>query len=295
MTTQSKMNFAQVGINAMFTVVSILMIMPLVLVISISISEEKTLLTNGYRFLPQQLDFTAYKLILQSPGVLLNAYGITILVTILGTILSLLMTAMIGYAISRRDYRYGRVTTFYIFFTMLFSGGLVPSYILITQYLHLKDTLWALIIPYLLSPFNIMLMKGFLQKIPGEIIESCKMDGAGELRIFFRIILPLSTPALATLGLFISFMYWNDWWLGLLYIDNQKLVPLQLMLYRMMNTIDFLSTNLRRLNVMIDLADFPSLSARMAMAVLAAGPMMFVFPFFQRYFVSGLTVGSLKG
>ena len=295
MTTQTKINVAQVGINAMFTVVSILMIMPLVLVISISISEEKTLLTNGYRFLPQQLDFTAYKLILQSPGVLLNAYGITILVTILGTILSLLMTAMIGYAISRRDYRYGRVTTFYIFFTMLFSGGLVPSYILITQYLHLKDTLWALIIPYLLSPFNIMLMKGFLQKIPGEIIESCKMDGAGELRIFFRIILPLSTPALATLGLFISFMYWNDWWLGLLYIDNQKLVPLQLMLYRMMNTIDFLSTNLRRLNVMIDLADFPSLSARMAMAVLAAGPMMFVFPFFQRYFVSGLTVGSLKG
>jgi len=295
MTTQTKINVAQVGINAMFTVVSALMILPLVLVVSISISQEKALLANGYRFLPEKLDFTAYKLILQSPGVLLNAYGITILVTALGTVMSLLMTAMIGYAISRRDYRYGRVTTFYIFFTMLFSGGLVPSYILITQYLQMKDTLWALIIPYLLSPFNIMLMKGFLQKIPGEIIESCKMDGAGELRIFFRIILPLSTPALATLGLFISFMYWNDWWLGLLYIDNQKLVPLQLMLYRMMNTIDFLSTNLRRLNVMIDLANFPSLSSRMAMAVLAAGPMMFVFPFFQRYFVSGLTVGSLKG
>ncbi|TLS51281.1 carbohydrate ABC transporter permease [Paenibacillus antri] len=292
---QTKTNPGQVAINLMFAVVSLLMILPLVLVVSISVSEEKSLLTNGYRFIPESLDFTAYKLILQTPGVLLNAYGVTILVTIAGTILSLLMTAMIGYAISRRDYRYGRITTFYIFFTMLFSGGLVPSYILITQYLHLKDTIWALIIPYLLSPFNIMLMKGFLQKIPGEIIESCKMDGAGELRIFFRIILPLSTPALATLGLFISFMYWNDWWLGLLYIDNQNLVPLQLMLYRMMNTIDFLSSNLRRLNVMIDLASFPSLSSRMAMAVLAAGPMMFVFPFFQRYFVSGLTVGSLKG
>lgn len=290
-----KLNVPQVLINGMFTVVSLLMVLPLVLVVAISMTEEKSLLTNGYRFIPEQLDFTAYKLILQSPQMLLNAYGVTILVTVAGTVVSLLLTAMIGYVISRRDYRYNGVTTFYIFFTMLFSGGLVPSYILITQYLHMKDTMWALIIPYLLSPFNIMLMKGFLQKIPGEMIESCKVDGAGELRIFFRMILPLSLPALATLGLFISFMYWNDWWLGLLYIDNQRLVPLQLMLYRMMNTIDFLSSNLRRLNVTLDLSNFPSLSSRMAMAVLAAGPMMFVFPFFQRYFVQGLTVGSLKG
>ncbi len=286
---------AQFAIHTFFILLSVMMVAPMLLVIAISVTDESSLLLNGYRFIPEAIDLTAYKLILEGPKLLLQAYGVTIAVTVIGTLLSLLITAMLGYAISRRDYRYGRITTFIVFFTMLFSGGLVPSYILITQYLHMKDTLWALIVPAMLSPFNVMLMKGFLSKIPGEIIESAKIDGAGEFRIFFTMILQLSTPALATLGLFISFMYWNDWWLGLLYIDNQKLVPLQLLLYRMMNTMDFLAANLSRLNVRIDMSNFPSLSAKMAMAVLAAGPMMFVFPFFQKYFVKGLTVGSLKG
>ncbi|WP_264373564.1 carbohydrate ABC transporter permease [Paenibacillus psychroresistens] len=165
-----------------------------------------------------------------------------------------------------------------------------------TQYLHLKDTIWALIVPGLLGPFNLIMLRVFMQSIPSEIIESAKMDGAREYRIFFTIIIPLSTPGLATLGLFISFGFWNEWFNGLLFINNDKLIPLQLLLVRMMNTIDFLTTKrefIRGLH--IDRASFPSLSARMAMAILVAGPMLIIFPFFQKYFVKGLTIGSLKG
>ncbi|MBW7455771.1 carbohydrate ABC transporter permease [Paenibacillus sepulcri] len=286
---------AQLIINLFFLVLSALIVIPLLLVISISISDEKSLLTTGYRLIPSHINFSAYSMILQNPGQLLQAYGVTILVTVVGSVAGLLLTSMVAYSISRADYSYRRATTLYVFFTLLFSGGLVPFYILVTQYLGIKDSIWALIIPYLINPFYVLIMKGFMEKLPGEIYESAKMDGASEYRIFFKIVLPLSTPALATVGLFISFAYWNDWWLGLLFIDNQKLVPLQLLLYRIMNTIDYLSNNIDRVNVQIDMTQFPKLSARMAMAVLAAGPMMFVFPFFQRYFVSGLTVGSVKG
>lgn len=282
-------------INLFFCVVTLSMLIPFFLVISISLTKEESIFKEGYQFFPSSIDFTAYRLIFNDPGVLLNAYGVTIFVTVVGTLLSLLLTSMMGYVISRRDYRYNRLTTFYVFFTMLFSGGLVPSYILITQYLGLRDTVWVLIIPAILNPFNIMLMKGFLSRIPGEIIESAKIDGASEFRIFFTMILPLSVPALATLGVLSSFAFWNDWWLGLLYIENQKLVPLQLLLYKMMAQMEFLRSMINFTNIRIDTSDFPTLSSRMAMAVLAAGPMMFVFPFFQRFFVSGLTVGSLKG
>jgi putative aldouronate transport system permease protein len=290
----SRLTVPKMIINLFFTLITIAMVVPMLLVVSISLSEEKELLTNGYRLIPEKFSLLAYELILNSPGQLLKAYGVTIFVTVTGLVLSLLVTAMIAFSISRKDYRYGRITTLYVFFTMLFSGGLVPFYILVTQYLHLKDSIWALIIPYLVSPFNVLILKGFLEKLPAEIFESAKMDGASEYRIFFRIVLPLSTPALATVGLFIAFAYWNDWWLGLLFIDNQNLVPLQLLLYRIMSTIEFMTNNISMVNVQVDLSQFPSLSSRMAMAVLAAGPMMFVFPFFQRYFVAGLTVGSVK-
>lgn len=287
---------ADLFIHLFFIALSIAVIVPFVLVVSISLTDEKSLLSHGYHLIPRQFNLLAYKLIFNAPTQLLRSYLITIVVTVIGTIISLLITAMIAYSLSRRDYRYRKVTTLFVFFTMLFNGGLVPLYILVTQYLHMKDTIYALIVPYLVSPFYILIMKGFLDKLPAEMIESAKIDGSNEWRIFFAIILPLSTPALATVGLFISFSYWNDWWLGLLFIDNQHLVPLQLLLYRIMSTIEFLSNNLRsNTTVLINLQDFPNLSARMAMAILAAGPMMFVFPFFQRYFVSGLTVGSLKG
>lgn len=288
--------FPQFIIHLVFILVTLSMVLPFLLVVSISFSDEMDLIKNGYSFIPRVFSLEAYSLVLQAPKAILRAYGVTAGVTVAGTVIGLLLTAMTAYAISRSDFRYNRIGTFIIFFTMLFNGGLVPSYILMTQVLHLKDTLWALILSGMLTPFNIMVMKGFMAKIPYEIVESAKVDGAKELMIFFRIVLPLALPALATIGLFISFGYWNSWFAAMLYIDNPKLVTLQLMLVRIMDSIEFMSQNEEMLAQLGSAQrDFPALSARMAMVILAAGPMLLVFPFFQRFFVQGLTVGSLKG
>lgn len=284
-------------INMLFCLLSIAMLIPFLLVIAISFSTEQSLLNYGYQFIPHEFSVEAYQIIFKSPMVMINAYGVTTIVTIIGTIVGLLLTALTAYTISRRDFRYAGIFTFYIFFTMLFSGGLVPTYILMTQYLKVQNTLWAMILPGMLTPWNILIMKGFLSKIPFEMIESAKVDGAKEIRIFFTLILPLATPALATLGLLISFSYWNSWMPALLYIDKESMVPIQLLLVRILENIEFLTSNEAFQNgiIQIDLSEFPALSTRFALAIVAAGPMMVIFPFFQRYFVSGLTVGSLKG
>ncbi|MFE0557635.1 carbohydrate ABC transporter permease [Paenibacillus sp. NPDC058910] len=291
-----KFELPKLLIHLLFILLSLAVVLPFLLVVAVSLTDEASLSDNGYQFLPESFSLEAYRYLLDAPDILLRAYGVTITVTVIGALAGLLLTAMTAYVISRPDYRYNRATTFYVFFTMLFSGGLVPSYILITQYLHLKDSLLALILPVLLSPFNIMVMKGFMSKIPLEIVESAKIDGARELRIFFRIILPLSTPALATLGLLISFTYWNEWFNAMLYIDDPNKVPLQLLLVRTLGSIEFITSNSEFAQQLgVDLSSFPNNSARMAIAVLAGGPMLIIFPFFQRFFVKGLTVGSLKG
>ncbi|MGO4547755.1 carbohydrate ABC transporter permease [Paenibacillus sp. 2TAB23] len=296
MPTTKKFNVMNGVINVFLTVLCLMIALPFVLVVIISITSENSLVQNGYQFLPKEWSFEAYRIVFQKPDPLIKGYLVTILITVVGTVLSLLLTAMTAYPISRMDFRYNRPITFYIFFTMLFNGGLIPFYIMMTQYLHLKNSLLALILPTLLSPFNIMIMKGFLDKIGKEIIESAKVDGAKEFRIFFRIILPLATPALATLGLFISFGYWNEWFYALLFIDNDKYIPLQLLLVRILSQIEFLANSpLAQVADKLAYANFPTLSVRMAMAILAGGPMLIIFPFFQKYFVKGITVGSLKG
>lgn len=237
----------------------------------------------------------AYHFLLQSPKQLLTGYSVSIMVTVFGTALSLVLTAMLAYAISRKDFRGANTISFIIFFTLLFNGGLVPWYILIKKYLHLDNSLLALILPYVIAPWHVLLMRGFLSEIPLSLIESAKIDGAKEWRIFAQIVLPIAKPAMATVGLFIAFIYWNDWWLAMLYIDNEKLVPLQYMLYRIMNNIQYLSSHVKPGTVNIDASQFPNESARMAIAILAAGPILIVFPFFQKYFVKGLTVGAVKG
>jgi len=286
--------YARLAIHLFFLLVSVCMAVPFLMMIIASFSSEQSIINHGFSFLPKQFSVEAYRIIFKNPMLLMNGYLVTITITVIGTLSALLLTALTAYPISRREYRYRGATTFYIFFTMLFSGGLVPFYILMTQYLHLKDTLGALILPLLLSPYNIMIMKAFLDKIPGEIVESAKIDGAREIRIFFRIILPLSGPALATLGLFIAFGYWNDWFNALLYIDNPRLVPLQLLLARIINQIEFLSSS-PLANGLVDTSKFPTLTTRMAMAVMVGGPMLILFPFVQKHFVHGVTVGSLKG
>ncbi|QNK55674.1 carbohydrate ABC transporter permease [Paenibacillus sp. PAMC21692] len=296
MPTAKRFNIMNGCINIFLTILCLMIALPFVLVVVISLTSENSLVQNGYQFIPKEWSLEAYRITFAQPDPLIRGYLVTIMITVIGTVTSLLLTAMTAYPISRRDFRYNRPITFYIFFTMLFNGGLIPFYILMTQYLHLKNSLMALIIPALLSPFNIMIMKGFLDKIGKEIIESAKVDGAREIRIFFTIILPLSTPALATLGLFISFGYWNEWYNALLFIDNDRFVPLQLLLVRILTQIEFLANSpLAQVADKLAFANFPTMSVRMAMAILAGGPMLVIFPFFQKYFVKGITVGSLKG
>lgn len=288
-----RISIARLIINTFFIVISVLMVLPLLLVVSGSFTKESALLTHGFQFIPPEFSLNAYRVMFELPEVIFRAYGVTILVTLIGTFLSVFIISLTGYVISRRTYRYRRMTTILILITLLFSGGLIPSYILITQYLHLQDTIWALILPILFNPFLVLVMKGFINTIPEDLIDAAKMDGASEWRIYQSVILPLSRPALATVGVIVSFMYWNDWWLALLYIDDPRRTPLQLLLWRTLNRIEFIASN-PDVQLMFDSIDLPSLSLRMAMVVLAAGPMMFVFPFFQRFFVKGITVGSLK-
>lgn len=282
-------------IHFVFILFSLACIIPLVSIISISLSNETDIIKNGYSLFPRVFDISAYAYVLYEPIQIINAFKVSIIVSILGTFISLIVTAGIAYTLSRHDYKFKNPLSFYVFFTMMFNGGLVPTYILISNYLHLKDTIWVLILPYVAAPFFILLLRTFMQKIPYDIIESCMMDGASEFRIFFQIILPLAKPGLATIALFTILQYWNDWFLSLLYIEKESLVPLQYMLYRMMNNITFLTSSSNQMPPGLNNAVIPSESARMAMAILAAGPMLAVFPFFQQYFVRGLTVGAVKG
>lgn len=284
-------------IHLFFVLLTLSMLIPLALIIIVSLSDEQSILHHGFRIIPDKFSTEAYHYFLKTPETLLRAYGVTITVSVLGTILSLILTSTMGYTLSRRDYGLQRLTSFYVFFTMLFNGGLVPFYILMTRGLQLKDTLWAMIVPGLLSPFYVLIMKGFMSKIPYEVIESAKVEGAREWRIYAQLILPLSKPALATLGLFIMFNFWNEWFNALLFIDNPNLVPLQLLLVRTMNSLDFITSRPEFAAAMVsfDMSKFPSTSAKFAIAIMSAGPMLLVFPFFQRFFVKGLTVGAIKG
>lgn len=289
-----KGRLSNAALNIVFIVMSILVLIPLVYIVSISFSTSNDISQYGYTIIPYHFDITAYKYLFQAPKQIVTGYFISILVTMLGTTLGLILSSSLAYVMTRKDYRYRNITSMYVFFTMLFNGGLVPFYMVMTKILHVQDTIFALFIPYSINAWFTMLMKGFMQTLPFEIIESAKIDGSSEFNTFVRIILPLAKPALATVGLFYAFAYWNDWWLAMLFINKESLVPLQFMLYRTMNNLAFvLSTVSSAINV--DLSNIPNESLRMAMAVLAAGPMLIVFPFFQKYFVKGLTVGSVKG
>ncbi|MFD0619603.1 carbohydrate ABC transporter permease [Paenibacillus sp. GCM10027629] len=290
-----KKTLPQIMIHILFILFSLACIIPLISIISVSFSNETDIVKNGYSLIPRKIDFTAYAYILYQPIQLINSFMVSLFVSLFGTFLSVLVMSGISYSLSRGDYKFRNSLSFYVFFTMLFNGGLVPTYILISNYLHLKNTIWVLILPYLAVPWFILLLRSFMQKIPYTIIESCMIDGASEFRIFFQMILPLAKPGLATVALFTLLQYWNDWWLSLLYIEKESLVPLQYMLYRMMNNIQYLTSASNMMPPGMNNAVLPSESARMAMAILAAGPMLAVFPFFQKHFVKGLTVGAVKG
>lgn len=280
-------------IHAILIVLSLLFLLPLVVVISGSFSSEKDISLYGYALLPEHFTLTAYQFLFQDPTQILDAYGVSIFVTIVGSAASLLIMALLGYVISRRDFRFRRALSFFALFTMLFNGGLVPIYLIMTQLLHVQDTLLAYILPYLVLPFYVLLLRTYFSGLPTELIEAAKLDGASEWRIFFQIVVPLSTPALATVGLFSMLVYWNDWFQGLLYISNPHLFSLQYLLYQIQQNITILATSGSASDV--SAVTIPSQSVLMAMAVIAIGPIILAFLFTQRYFVRGITLGGLKG
>ena len=286
------MTFSRLMMHFVLFGFALLCIVPMLAVISISFTDNHSLVHDGFRLIPQQFSLGAYRYALADYEGIIRAYWVTIRVTITGTILALLSTSGIAYAISRVDFKLRKPLSFYVFFTMLFSGGTIPFYMLIVNYLGLFNNIWALILPGLVGAWNVLLLRTFFAKIPMEIIESATIDGANEYTIFFRIVLPLSKPALATIGLFIMLFFWNDSWFALLFMHDNSRIPIQLVLVRVMAVAHFLTTTNNPLLVGMRA---PTEALRMALVVLAAGPMMFVFPFFQKYFVKGLTVGAIKG
>jgi len=283
--------------NILFTIYSIVCIVPLLLVVGVSFSDEKSIITGGYNFIPKVFSLEAYKWVFKSGDTIVRAYGLSIMITIVGTLCSVAIISMFSYVISRKDFKYRNVFSFIVFFTMILNGGMVPWYKVYTNLLHINNTLLAYIVPSLVNAWYVMIMRTFFQtNVPDSIIESARIDGAGEFRTFLKIVMPLAKPGLATIALFQTLGFWNEWYLPLMLIEDSKLYNLQYILYKTLNAIQYLSqaSNVSGGTAEI-LAKLPSETARMAMCVLAIGPIILAYPFFQKYFIKGLTVGAVKG
>ncbi len=285
-------------LNIIVGILAFACVYPFLFVLMISVTDERSLVLKGYKFFPEVYSLSAYRYIFKAGEQLIKSYGVTIFVTIVGTVLTVLLTALYAYALSRPEFKYRKFFNFVAFFTMLFGGGLVPFYIVATQVLNLKDSIWSLILPLLLNVFFIMVLRTFFKNnIPQSIIDAARIDGAGEFRIFFTIVMPLSLPSLATIGLFSALTYWNDWFNALLFINNPNLTPLQHMLMKVQNNMEFLIKNASSLGggqAFELIQSMPQEATRMAMVILATGPIVLAYPFFQRYFIKGLTVGGVK-
>ncbi|WP_027092936.1 carbohydrate ABC transporter permease [Cohnella thermotolerans] len=295
MPLQRRFSWTQTILVILVTLFSLACLFPFLMVISGSLSTEKDIVNNGYSLIPRHVTLDSYKILLLGSNRILDAYGVSILVTSIGTALSVVVNGMGGYVMGRRSFKYRNILSIYVIITMLFSGGLVPWYIICVRYLDLKDTLWAMILPPLANAFNMFLIRNFMQSIPEDLYESAKIDGASEYRIFFRLIAPLSVPVLATVGLFVALGYWNDWFLGLMFIDKSELQPLQLLLRALISNVEFLKSSGNAAAMQRIAPAIPSESIKMALTVITIGPIVFLYPFVQRYFVKGLMVGAVKG
>lgn len=277
----------------LIAIFGIICVIPFLLIIASSFTSENYIIKNGYVLWPKDFSLAAYQLIFQNPGKILKAYLVTIFATVVGTAVSVFINAMTGYVLQRKNFKWRNIFSFYFFFTTLFSGGLVPWYILCVKYLHLKNTIWALIVPTIVSVWHIILVKGFMGGIPMEITESAKIDGAGDFKIFVKLILPLSKPVVATIGLFTALTYWNDWYMCMLFIDKNDLMNLQYLLYQLMGSIKALREIASQTTVSV--SSMPIESTKMALTVVATGPIILLYPFVQKYFVKGITLGAVKG
>lgn len=284
-------------LSGMFILLGLICVLPVILVFMISISSEQTIAQNGYQFWPKEFALNAYNYLWTARATLFNALKISVIVTIGGTVIGLILNTSIAYSLSRKNFKFKNFFTWVIFIPMLFSGGMISFYIVVANMLGLKDSILALMLPMAVSSFYIIILRTFFTTtVPDALVESAKIDGASQLRIFTTIVLPISLPAIATVGLFLTFSYWNDWYNALLFIDNSKLVPLQAMLNRIEGDIKFLNENVGQLGASAaDLvASLPTESVKMAIVMVIVLPIACSYPFFQKYFISGLTVGAVK-
>jgi putative aldouronate transport system permease protein len=284
-------------IYLVFILVALSFIVPFVYVLTASVTTEEYIQHHGYKMLPRELSFAAFDLVFRNPAKIRNAYLVTAFQAAIGTLAGIVIMSLCAYTLSVPDFRLKRSITFYIFFTMLFSGGLIPAYILNTQYLRIGNTIWIYIIPSLASAFYIIIFRTFFQSLPSSLRESAKIDGAGEWVVYLRIIMPLSKPVLATIALFVVLDRWNDWYTSLIYVRKPELYTLQFLLQQILMQAQLVRDMAKEFPQYFKASDMklPVEGIRFAMVVVAAGPMLVIFPFFQKYFVRGLTIGAIKG
>lgn len=282
--------------NLLLIALCILTLVPIYVIVIASITSEASLASNGYRLWPQEFSVSAYGFLFSQGSIVITAYKNTIISTVAGTVMSVIMVGLYAYPLSRDNFKFGTFFTFYAFFTMLFSGGLVSYYMVTRQVLLLHNTLWALFLPSAFSPFWVIVMRTFYKlNVPNEIIEAARIDGANEWRTFLQIVVPLSVPGLATVALFSSIGIWNNFFNALLLVDDAQYYSLQFTIYTTLNNIRFLLENADKMQGLVNLSDLPSQTFRMAMAVVTVGPIILAYPFFQRFFIKGLTIGAIKG
>lgn len=289
----------EIIINIIMFLFCAICVVPFIFVIIISFTSEQSIAQIGYSFIPQSLSLDAYKYAVDMGDALWRSYFNSFFITVVGTVLSVLICALYSYALFRRDFKYRKFFTFFSFFTMLFGGGLVPTYVVCKQFLGLSDSYAAVIVPMLVNPFNIIVMRTFFQSsVPEELIEAAAIDGSGEYNTLFKIILPISKPGIATIGLLNALAYWNEWYIPMLYVRDDKVhIPLQYLLMQIQRNADYLAKNASAMGAEASkaLANTPTRSLRMALVVMVVVPIACAYPFFQRYIVAGLTIGSVKG
>ena len=277
------------------TLISTACFLPFLLLISASFTDESSIIKHGFSLIPGKFSIDAYQYVFRQSAFIWKAYLITISLVVFGTAIHLLFNTMGAYALSRRDFKYRNYVAFYLYFTTMFGGGLVPWYILCVRYLHLKNTYFVLLQAGLVSVFNLLIMRNFIKQIPESIIESAKIDGAGEFRILLQLIVPMSVSSLVTIWLLVTLGYWNDWYMASLFINNANLYPLQYLLYSIINNAEFLASAMGRGLQLPSTRTIPRESVKMATAVIVTGPIIFMYPFVQKYFVKGLVIGAVKG
>lgn len=280
------------------SIIALLCLIPFVMILSGSFSSETAITANGFSLLPQDFSMEAYKTVFKNPMTIFRAYAVTITLTGAGTLLGLLLQTMTAYVLSRKDFEWRNIFSFFFYFTTLFSGGLVPTYILYTRTLGLQDNFFALLLPLLFSVYNLLIMKSYISAIPDSLIDAAKIDGCGELRTLFKVIMPLIKPALATVGLFIALAYWNNWYNAMLYIKTDVKYPLQYFLYQQVNNIEAYKKLIASQAVsgeVISALSLPTQTLKMALTIVVTGPIILAFPFLQKYFVQGITIGAVKG